>query len=1561
MARPYFDVVSENNAYERIDRQQKAEERYRQGASEQVSANAGSIYKQAPWLTPSQVLALAKGNASPQAVELAANIQGKVMPQKMEEPETRGWFHRNVFDKIKAASRWTFATLDVGPDVAQNVASQIFSKNDPAGFDGWFASTKLGTMLSARQGAVDPETGLPITAGSGWFVGETAEKEQARRAREVRGTINGSAWTLGRGAASMAFRPGTKPYSIASGLLDAVVLVGADPTVIGGKISGTIKAGRAAVQGVKSAAELSALRRVLRGQAGMLDDSERALVEGSKFLRFWNDDARASRLVDRLADADLNDPVQILRDVFKGKMDLDTAGRFADAKSREEVLDILLDVTNRLDEGNPNLLATDIREIPGARFSYDRIPLWNTVRHSRAFTEMPEQLVIYGTDRDNTRAVVNLANYLDTLRGGFTQTEAGRAIMRQVFDAYRDGSKAALDAADEAYDLVAETLIRESWTEGPYQRALSRAQKMNPNATPEELDVIARTAIADKISEADEVVAALKNGLREAKDETRAYFVGQEGRSVDNGFVQALLDLFPELREQFADLSPEQLTQLKLIGPTSVVELLDRVKILPDIRAVRRVTSNSFMRRAFSRKDADPRAFFAITEHLQNEIWKPLTLMTGGYIARNMLDAQVRISTSGIAGAFNHPWQWIQWAMFKRAPETITGQNFETVMRQAVDGARDAANDPDQFYEALTFSLRRNLEDPANAIYGQRTGSYKVVSRTDNRDEWFNGLIEELEQLAKDTMFNASAKGIRADDMLDYLRNDEKGQRVLEVFSRYLQNGFDVVDEAGFARKLQIQDIDDDVLRLWISRLIEPRVRLKTAADDRISIAVGYRRVPVGQSEIVDIDDLADVERLREGPENIGRGYQFKTVDDEGNEVTAVVLNLIDEPGSGRQFVEIQRLSNNDWIDTAEGRAEFRRFLQERITSVEASPQANDVLPKWTKLSEKVANEREQNLFTRAASRITDKFFVGLYGKASQYLERSPVFRQFYYQEVIKNADLLSREAGQQLIADITRRADEYGVSVENYVGGRSNWNKLNKAVRNAAGDGEIEQLDEFAKIVALDRTKETLYNASSRNNLEDVMRIVIPFGVAHREVMARYMKFVIQDPTRLRRAQLAYKGFESFDPDADGEGFFYKDPVTGESTFNFPLSGELTKLVTGVEAPLAAPVKRLSLGLQVIPGMGPAMQIAASNLLPDVPETDGITSLLLPYGRRSFNVMPSWFTKLTDAIAADPTKMETTYANTYVDVLRALAASGDYDTSDPQQEANLYEDARKKAQIIAGLRAIAQFIGPASPGVEFVIDAKNEDVYASAMVQELYRLQNENYDTAVSRFIEQFGEDAFIYLSSKSQALAGGLEATDQFGDWERKNDDLLRQYPDVAAYFAPAGDDFSFEVWSRQFRTGRRKRLTDREVLEQAQYRMGSAIYRSYRNQAGAYPSEEQRAWLRGVRREIHKRYPGFPEVAVFEVGKFESQLDNLRRLIVDPRLEGNGVAGSIQTYLNYRDQAVARYVQAGGQEGGFDTAKAAEPLRDYLVSIGMSLMQQNPDFGRVWERVFSFEVEK
>jgi hypothetical protein len=956
---------------------------------------------------------------------------------------------------------------------------------------------------------------------------------------------------------------------------------------------------------------------------------------------------------------------------------------------------------------------------------------------------------------------------------------------------------------------------------------------------------------------------------------------------------------------------------------------------------------------------------------MQNKIWKPITLATGGYIMRNMVDAQVRIATIGKDGFFNHPIRYMQWVMARKAPETITGRNFDEIIKSAVDDISSGDN-TDRFVEVMTDGLKRNLEDPlAIHAHAVKNGAYELVTKQANRDNWFRGLGEEYAQISKDGVMNAWAKGVPINEIIDYLRGTPKGQEYLRQFERYLKTGVTIVDNNGIQRTLKVKEVNDNVLKAWIEKLAGSRVELKTGGDPDLKLAIGHRRVPFGSTQSIDANSINPKEIL-DGPKDIGRGTIFRAgIDADGNEIIYLVTDAKNITGTKSAIIPefdeadnlsltIRRVSKNDIIDTPEGRAEFAEFVKSRNDVLEADKTLRQ-LPGTVKIAQRGIGVPESGAAAKALDRFTDWFFVGVYGKASQTFEKSPVFRQFYYEQVSKNVDLLSKSEAEKLLKYMATSAERNGISVENYVGGKKTYARIKKLADSATGEGTIEELDDFAQLVALNSTKEALYNASSRNNLEDIMRILIPFGVAYREVTGTYLRLLSEDPTRIRKAQLIYSGAENFDPDNDGQGFFYKDPTTGENVFNFPFSGELTKLLTGVEAPLQGGVKRLSLGLQVIPSLGPVGQIAASELIPDSPKFDDVVGILLPYGRGSFNAMPSWAGKIKSALRDDPSKLESIYANTYVDTLRALSASGDYDLDDEQSKANLMADAKSKAKVLTALRGFAQFVGPTAPSLEYVVKTKSGDVYASAMVQEFYRLQNNNYDTAVSEFIKLFGDDAVLYLSSKSKSVAGGLEASEQFGDWERDNENLLEQFPSVAGFLAPGGDDFSFEVWDRQLRKGRRERLSDVDIIKQAQYRMGSAIYRSYRTQVGAYPTAEQRAWLGNIRKEINKRYAGFPVTPVFTVGEFESKMSELRTMIQLPQLENNGVAKSIATYLDYRDKAVQQYVSAGGAEGGFDTAKKAEPLRDYLVSIGQALIQQNPDFARIWDRELSSEVDK
>ena len=128
-------------------------------------------------------------------------------------------------------------------------------------------------------------------------------------------------------------------------------------------------------------------------------------------------------------------------------------------------------------------------------------------------------------------------------------------------------------------------------------------------------------------------------------------------------------------------------------------------------------------------------------------------------------------------------------------------------------------------------------------------------------------------------------------------------------------------------------------------------------------------------------------------------------------------------------------------------------------------------------------------------------------------------------------------------------------------------------------------------------KTKDLLYDATEKNNLEDSLRIIFPFVGAWREIVGTYIGFTLEDPGRLARVGRYTNILGSSDPDGDGRGFWYEDPQSGDPYFKFPEIFGLPAALraAGVKSFFEAPVAQLSQGTSWIPGIGPLAQIPAS------------------------------------------------------------------------------------------------------------------------------------------------------------------------------------------------------------------------------------------------------------------------------------------------------------------------------------------------------------------------------
>jgi hypothetical protein len=286
-----------------------------------------------------------------------------------------------------------------------------------------------------------------------------------------------------------------------------------------------------------------------------------------------------------------------------------------------------------------------------------------------------------------------------------------------------------------------------------------------------------------------------------------------------------------------------------------------------------------------------------------------------------------------------------------------------------------------------------------------------------------------------------------------------------------------------------------------------------------------------------------------------------------------------------------------------------------------------------------------------------------------------------------------------------------------------------------------------------------------------------------------------------------------------------------------------------------------------------------------------------------------------------------------------------------------MLQEAKDKARIFVVLRAATQFTGPAAGDVDIKAPTKQGDIYASGLSAALQSLRNLNYDTANLRFIEIFGEDAFTYLSNKTTSEVGGLLASKEFGDFERTNENLFRQYQDIAGYFGPIGTAYDFEVYTRQLQTGARTRLSPEEILQASDRAIGLAYYRDMKEHLGPNLNKQAQDYLANYKKEIIKKYRGFGEMQ-FDPNKTPKDIEKLFQAAKMDSLKNNKTAEAVNYYEQIRNAALEE-----ANRRGFISLKSDKlgDLHEYLNSYAESIIAKYPDFARVFDRLLSREIDQ
>ena len=1452
---------------------------YAATATPAFAKNTADFYRVAPDLDPAVILptaqAVANGSMSyDQGIKLVQDANAKFLKEQATaqsgggDKGPMGWLN----SKLKTASRWTFSALNFVPQVVTNVASQLYQEipgtklQDGAGAgQGWFISTDLGSMI-----ANDKE------AGSGWFMGGKALEAQAQRARDYRGTIDGKAFTLGRGAAAFVAQPGSREYNILSGVVDAAAAI-TIPAIPG---TGYIKEGAAFL-------EAKAGFRTLAG----LTDFESAAININKVNSFINSTA-GRKIIQRISEVD---SIAEAKQLFP-KADAIFWRDVTDAKSVTEVQKMLSGSLG-LKRGLQN--TADIN-----------ISRWDDVKNGlvgrsstiqKWMANMPGQHVVIadGNIQDITKSVDNIDNYLKLVK----VDEKTRVDLVNKF---------TRGLIDNPYDMK------------------NTVDKFN------EVLHTSLTAMGVPEQASKDLIASYK----EITD--YSYF----------GAVDAHGD--PTSLGTFAlEATDGTVRDAPLMTAGLQSEMLRHSMMLPDPRRVRRMTGP--MKMLFGKDTIlklDPEQYgksrlpFSMLESFQNDFWKPFTLMTGGYVMRNMSDSLLRQSLApGIKTGIFHPIELIQTAIFKKFKGDVEGilfdQDIETLIR----------NGNQELVDATQSSLRERMNPVVMEARGKHTGAWQIV-RKSNDTRYGYGVADQIHLLSNDAVARKYAEGFSTDEIIDWLKSDKEGMEYAKSLQARWANRSMTNTADGSQSVATVNFVDsngvihEDNMRQFVDEYIAKRVEAETGGNQMLKeiVATGYFTDAAGNK----IPAFTNA-----GAINIG--YEQAFLDE--------VHNLVRDPA-------------NQLPETVKTRT--------RID------------PKKVSMGRGKGN-RDQLI--KSYDNTVNKFFGALYPKSEAWLNRSPVFRQQYYMKIKEMLPQLEAGQAKMMLDNLQKLAIKNGEKftdkwLAKYVGD-SNLAKelIGRADGSIASTGKFTygDISAVAKGFALDETQRLFYNAAEQSNFADIFRVIAPFGSAWAEVMQSWSKMLVQDPQNLRKMGVSVQGLKNADPDGNGQGFFYKDPQTGEYVFNYPFSSHFSPFITGltgaftgalgggaigaavggvggalggqalqsklggINPVFVAPAKSLNMGFQVIPGVGPFAQIAADKIIPNIPQTDWMRKLLTPYGAPQMGIIPPWAQKVIEAVSGDPDSARK-LGDLTMDTMKALSTTGEYNLSDPADQQRIKDDAVDKARILLALQGIGQFLGPSRPSVEFKITTKDGDVMANELAKTFRSYQSENYDTAVSRFLDTFGNDAFLYMTGKTKTVSGGLDASTAFGNWEASNSDVMSRYKDVAGYFAPVGSNFDYQVYMRQIETGSRERLKPSELVSEAQALVGKAMYRQVTREVGPQPTDEQNAWLRSYREKLKAQLPGFA-TSVVDINRIPALITQVEIAAKDPILASNPVAEAAKAYFDARSQALTE-AQRRGYVG--ITGKNTVDLRQWLAAFADTLTLKYPEFQRLYDRLLYNELD-
>ena len=982
-----------------------------------------------------------------------------------------------------------------------------------------------------------------------------------------------------------------------------------------------------------------------------------------------------------------------------------------------------------------------------------------------------------------------------------------------------------------------------------------------------------------------------------------------------------------------------------LPGPHMQSELLNSTIYFPPASEILKLTSKLSKYKVLS-------GATDIGDVLIGNFWKKLQLVRPAYIVRNIAEEQIRVAATGHISFFNNPGMALAMWMGRQDGPVIRRilNQFDTYRNNIFDESFSTGDDAlDILDEGLGHEMKnsyaRIMGADVKGSFDER--AFKVLQFKNvgavgyGQPRFFDGVANALRMLNSDEMArivagadnkfikDAMAKGqFRQDAVVDYFLTGP-GRKTLDNFLEAVP-----ADTAAFFRT-------PDGLKQYLYTAKDAKSGKDISMLARVSEATG------GNKSLMEM--VANGKTLV-----AGKTFAIPRPTDEA---INSISNSKQMRGGKKQLLASQEQLAKDIKETFNEAGNWDNVL---------------------------VNVPSRNLAYVEDGMKKRTFVEWFFDKATELEKNStfgPEFRQAYWDAINKVAKSLDANAVkklEQVAQDSLNPLQKAGVQVGSK---HPVWN----AFRAADGKGPLtlEDAHEFADTYARNTVKGLFYNAQEKRLIFHQLRLIAPFANAWENTIRRWSELAIENPLEVYKGVKALEALRSpessaiyqmtdsqdyYDPN---QGFFFTDPNTGQRQFFVPFAGtvmaKLAKVATGANysgAPIAFSANPMSFNFafgagSILPGVGPGVTLPLSALdtfnngfIDNLPL--GVQKWLFPFGRADFNsglqsaILPGNWNK----ILGFGTGTEASYASNFKPVMNYLASGGNYNLDNPDDQARLVADTDTFSRWESGMRGLVGLFSPFGLIQQGLAKDEDGDVtLQTALYEDFQTILQKNdgdYNKAWYDFLNLYGpSQAFAIIS----ASAGNGPSNWDSYQFVVANPDVASKYKDIWGYVMPGGG-LSTEMYNWNLIHDTKKRLTPQQILD----KVNSQRYYATRDalmtkvDAGELDRKGYSAAL-----SFLKNAMGGGPVTEYDPNKRGRVVQQLRNLTDDERFIDIPSVKALRDYMYLRDTAL----QGLGKQK-FTGAASEQSTRDWLAAQAQWIVQSNPDFQKMFYAFFANELE-